>query len=126
MALKTHLFRLVFCSILLVSAFLEFSAAGNDIGYGWRIIENPNDPKLVQIVKFAVAEHNKQANKNLKLVKVLKAESQLVEGMEYRFVISAKEGGGGAAVAPDEYVAVVWEKAWENFRKLISFERLMH
>ncbi|XP_073158929.1 cysteine proteinase inhibitor 1-like [Henckelia pumila] len=114
MAPKTHLFRLIICSIVLVSASLELSDDG------WHIIHNPNDPKLAPTVKFAVAEHNKQANKHLELVTVLKAESQVVEGMEYRFTLSAKDGGG----AVGHYVAVVWEKAWEHFRKLISFERL--
>ncbi|EHA8586682.1 cysteine proteinase inhibitor 1 [Cocos nucifera] len=84
---------------------------------GWQPIKNVNDAHVQEIAKFAVSEHNKLANTRLAFSKVVKGETQVVSGINYRLVVEAKNGGTTA-----KYEAVVWEKAWEGFRKLTSFE----
>ncbi|KAK4480963.1 hypothetical protein RD792_011825 [Penstemon davidsonii] len=42
-------------------------------------LENPNDPHVVEIAKFAVAEHNKEAKASLVFITVVKGESQFGE-----------------------------------------------
>ncbi|KAG6525225.1 hypothetical protein ZIOFF_015179 [Zingiber officinale] len=54
----------------------------------------------------------------MRLVSVVKGETQVVAGINYRIVLEA--GVVGAKV--NVYEAVVWEKEWEKFRKLISFD----
>ncbi|RWW25321.1 hypothetical protein BHE74_00058818 [Ensete ventricosum] len=85
---------------------------------GWTPIENIGDPDVAEIAEFAVAEHNHEAGTNLKLCKVVKGETQVVAGTNYKLVLGAKDGGAGVV---SEYEAVVWEKTWEHFRKLTSF-----
>ncbi|KAK9084683.1 hypothetical protein Sjap_025094 [Stephania japonica] len=83
----------------------------------------PVDPKsahVVEMAKFAVDAHNKQAHTDLKFVGVLKAETQVVFGNNYRMTLEATDGVGGAA---KKYEAIVWEKAWEKFLGLIAFRK---
>ncbi|KAL2473500.1 Cysteine proteinase inhibitor 5 [Forsythia ovata] len=84
---------------------------------GYKPIDNPNDPTVIEIAKFAVDEHNKEAKTNLKFQRVVKGEKQLVHGLNYKLVISAVDGA-----AAQNYVAVVYDKPWENF-SLTSFEK---
>ncbi|KAE8728859.1 Cysteine proteinase inhibitor 5 [Hibiscus syriacus] len=83
---------------------------------GWFPIKNINDPHVTEIAKFAVSEYNKQSKASLELVKVVKGESQVVSGMNYRLVLKAKD-----RTAVKTYQAVVWEKEWQNFKSLTSF-----
>ncbi|RWV83619.1 hypothetical protein GW17_00054739 [Ensete ventricosum] len=88
---------------------------------GWTPIKNISDPDVGEIAEFAVAEHNHEASTNLTLCKVVKGDTQEVAGINYKLVLEAKDGGVGVV---SEYEAVVWEKTWEHFRKLTSFELL--
>ncbi|XP_065022666.1 cysteine proteinase inhibitor 1-like [Musa acuminata AAA Group] len=88
---------------------------------GWTPIKNISDPDVGEIAEFAVAEHNHEAGTNLTLCKVVKGETQVVAGINYKLVIEAKDGGVGVV---SEYEAVVWEKTWEHFRRLTSFKLL--
>lgn len=83
---------------------------------GWQPIKDISDPHVQEIAEFAVSEHNKLANTTLALSKVVKGETQVVAGVNYRLVLETKDGEAMA-----NYVAVVWEKAWEGFRQLTSF-----
>ncbi|KAK9125056.1 hypothetical protein Scep_013902 [Stephania cephalantha] len=57
---------------------------------GWQPVE---DVKEVEgIGRFAVAEHNKEARTHLKFEGVLKGETQIVEGINYRLTIRAING----------------------------------
>ncbi|KAB1217404.1 Cysteine proteinase inhibitor 5 [Morella rubra] len=109
------------CFYLLVLLFFPISATavggkGPLVG-GWQPIKNPKDPHVTEIGEFAVAEYNKQTKAGLKFVRVVKGETQVVAGTNYRLVLEAKD----RAVAKN-YEAVVWEKPWENFRNLTSFK----
>lgn len=88
---------------------------------GWEPIRNASgDPEVRGIAEFAVAEHNGEAKSPLRFVSVVKGEKQVVAGTRYRLALRARDGGRKEA----EYEAVVWEKAWEKFRRLISFTLL--
>ncbi|THU42933.1 hypothetical protein C4D60_Mb00t02400 [Musa balbisiana] len=81
---------------------------------GWTPVD-VNNPHVHDIAVFAVSEHNKEAKEHLTLVNVV------VAGVNYKLLLVTKNEKGASA----RYEAVVWEKEWENFRKLISFKRLL-
>ncbi|GMI72682.1 hypothetical protein HRI_000937500 [Hibiscus trionum] len=109
--------RFPICLLFVVFLPLIFSDArrGNLTG-GWSPIENISDPHVTEIAEFAVGEYNKQSKGSLKLDKVVKGETQVVSGMNYRLVLKAKDG-----TAVETYQAIVWEKAWQNYKNLTSF-----
>ncbi|KAG0455191.1 hypothetical protein HPP92_024150 [Vanilla planifolia] len=116
---------LFFSSILLAST-LSASAAetgvrNETIVGGWTPIKNLSDPHVQEIANFAVEEHNKEGGPPLKLTRVLRGETQVVSGINYRLAIEATDVGGRFG----NYEAVVWEKSWEHFRKLTSFKPLL-
>ncbi|KAJ4704048.1 Cysteine proteinase inhibitor [Melia azedarach] len=107
---KSALFIL---SVLLVAAAARTGAL---LG-GWTPIKDLNDPHVKEIGQFAVAEYNKQSKADLKFQSVVKGESQVVAGINYRLILTAIDG-----TATNKYEAVVWEKSWEHFRNLTSFK----
>ncbi|KAK4439438.1 Cysteine proteinase inhibitor 1 [Sesamum alatum] len=120
MARKSRSLLFVFLAILLSSALNEASPVWKrkaTVG-GWRPIDNPKDPKVVEIANFAVTEHNKEASTALVFEAVVKGETQVVAGTNYRLVIAAKDG---SPTGSKQYQAVVWDKPSLKFRKLVSF-----
>lgn len=111
------------CLFLVVAvASLPLFAAGADrkdslVG-GWTPIKNLSDPHVQEIAQFAVSEYNKQAKKELKYEAVNKGESQVVAGTNYRLTLNVRDGTSTLA-----FEAVVWEKPWQHFRKLVSFKK---
>ncbi|OAY55433.1 cysteine proteinase inhibitor 5-like [Manihot esculenta] len=102
----------------LIFSFLFFAAvAFAALVGGWQPIKDLKDPNIVEIGEYAVKEYNKRANTDLILVNVVKGEEQVVSGMNYRLILAVTEGK-----ASKKYQAEVWEKAWENFKNLTSFE----
>ncbi|XP_009386947.2 cysteine proteinase inhibitor 1 [Musa acuminata AAA Group] len=87
---------------------------------GWTPVD-VNNPHVHDIAVFAVSEHNKEAKEPLTLENVVQAQSQVVAGVNYKLLLVAKNEKGASA----GYEAMVWEKEWENFRKLTSFKRLL-
>ncbi|KAL7088544.1 hypothetical protein ACP275_13G133500 [Erythranthe tilingii] len=88
---------------------------------GWKPIPNLKDPQVVKVANFAVAEHNKEAKTTLEFVTIVKGEQQVVAGLKYRLVISAK-GAAAAAAAPKSYNAEVVSQPWKKLLELLSFE----
>ncbi|KAK4259110.1 hypothetical protein QN277_005477 [Acacia crassicarpa] len=86
---------------------------------GWSPIKDLKDPHVTEIAKYAVSEYDKRSGETLKFEKVIKGETQVVAGTNYRLVLEAKSGSSSAS---KKYEAVVWEKAWEHFRNLTSFK----
>lgn len=84
---------------------------------GWTPIKNITDPHVTEIANFSVTEYDKQSGAKLTLERVIKGETQVVAGMNYRLVLAAKDES-----ATKNYEAVVWEKTWEHFRNLTSFK----
>ncbi|KAK3036921.1 hypothetical protein RJ639_030886 [Escallonia herrerae] len=121
MALKT-LFWLLIISFLVATAFHDVAAAMGGRKEGrvgrWEPIKDPKDPKVQEIGEFAVSEHNKEAKASLKYESVVKGETKVVSGTNYRLRIEAEDGG-----VSGNYEAVVWDKPWKKFRQLTSFKR---
>ena len=120
MVLNFHALPLAVLAVLAMAVCLDVSAAlgGPKLG-GWKPIKDPKDPSVVEIGRFAISERNKEAKSNLQFQEVVKGETQVVSGMNYKLVIAAKDGS-----APHQYEAVVWDKPWEKSRKLTSFKEL--
>ncbi|KAM3321039.1 hypothetical protein P3S67_008241 [Capsicum chacoense] len=86
---------------------------------GWKPITDIKDPEVVETGKFAVDEHNKEAKMVLEFQEVTKGESQVVQGINYRLTISAKDSD-----SLHNYLAEVWVKPGGKSKKLTSFEEL--
>ncbi|KAK1273629.1 Cysteine proteinase inhibitor 5 [Acorus gramineus] len=106
--------------LLLLLSFLLFNIATAIVG-GWTPINDVNDPHVRDIGRYAVDRHERLTGENLLFNDILSGETQVVEGVNYRLVISANEVVGAPSSAK-KYEAVVWEKAWEGFRNLTSFK----
>ncbi|KAG0455195.1 hypothetical protein HPP92_024154 [Vanilla planifolia] len=122
---------ILFFYVILFFSFISlapvFSASAAETGVrrevflgGWKPIKNLTDPYVQEIAHFAVAEHNKDGDPQLKLRRVVSGETQVVAGINYRLVIEAMAVGGSAR----KYEAVVWDKPWLHFRNLTSFKPL--
>ncbi|XP_022142402.1 cysteine proteinase inhibitor 5-like [Momordica charantia] len=101
----------------MVAAVAVAARKGPLVG-GWTPITDVKDPHVQEIGKFAVAAYNTQSKGAIKFDRVESGETQVVSGTNYRLVVVAKDGGGSTA----KYQAIVWEKPWENFKKLTSFK----
>ncbi|XP_059636660.1 cysteine proteinase inhibitor 1-like [Cornus florida] len=83
----------------------------------WQPIKDPKSSQVQEIGAFAVTEHNKQTKEDLKFESVDSGETEVVDGINYRLILSANDGD-----ASNEYEAVVWDKPWAHFRNLTSFK----
>ncbi|KAL7212361.1 hypothetical protein ACSBR2_015113 [Camellia fascicularis] len=86
---------------------------------GWLLIKNLKAAEVQEVAQFAVSGHNKQANAKLVLERVVRGETKVVSGTNYRLVIAAKDGG-----VTSKYEAIVWVKPREHYRNLTSFIKL--
>ncbi|RCV17117.1 hypothetical protein SETIT_3G194100v2 [Setaria italica] len=77
-----------------------------------------NDLGAIELARFAVAEHNTKTNAMLEFERLVKVRQQVVAGTMHHFTVEVREAGG----AKKMYEAKVWEKLWENFKQLQSFE----
>ncbi|KAI6704142.1 hypothetical protein NL676_013278 [Syzygium grande] len=94
--------------------------ATNASGCEWNPIKDVHDPHVKEIGEFAVAEFNKdpQHGADLQFQDVIKGETQVVSGINYRLILAAKDSAGAAV---KNYEALVWEKPWLHFKQLMSF-----
>lgn len=116
--MSARFLHLLLASLLvLVLAGLSSASRAEPLVGGWRPIKNMSDPHISEVAQFAVSEHNKQTNSKLELSRVIKGQTQVVEGQNYKLIIGAKDGGKDG-----KYEAVVWEKVWEKFMELTSFK----
>ncbi|ONI09779.1 hypothetical protein PRUPE_4G009000, partial [Prunus persica] len=105
---------------------------GTPIG-SWQPIKNISNPKVKEVAKFAVSEYNKQAqgkssDPKLVLDSVVRGELQVIHGLKYKLVLSAKNepsvSNPTSTATSDKYEAVVWDLFWQHLKKLISFQLL--
>ncbi|XP_068644590.1 cysteine proteinase inhibitor 1-like [Aristolochia californica] len=111
--MRSHLLLLLL--LLVVSAAAENRRKGQ-VG-GWKQIKDVGDAHVQDVAAFAVAEYNKAEKADLVFKKVIRGQTQVVSGVRYRLIVEAAE-----ADVVSRYEAVVWEKVWENFRKLTEFK----
>ncbi|KAK8575485.1 hypothetical protein V6N13_033276 [Hibiscus sabdariffa] len=109
-------FLILLLSLILLPLIFSEAGRNTNLTGGWTPMGNINDPHVTGIAEFAIDEYNKQSKASLKLVKVVKGETQVVSGTNYRLVLNADDG-----TAEKTYEAVVLEKAWQNFKSLTSF-----
>ncbi|ESW26013.1 hypothetical protein PHAVU_003G084300 [Phaseolus vulgaris] len=105
------------CLILLMFVLFASAVARKNIASGgWSPIKNISDPHVTEIADYAVTEYAKRSGHKLKLEKVIKGETQVVAGVNYRLTLAATDGSSS-----NNYEAIVWEKVWQHFRNLTSF-----
>ncbi|XP_039070601.1 cysteine proteinase inhibitor 5-like [Hibiscus syriacus] len=107
---------LIFLLSLVFLSLIFSDARKANLTGGWSPIQNISDPHVTEIAEFAVGEYNNESKASLKLEKVVKGETQVVSGMNYRLALKAKD-----EATEKTYEAVVWEKAWQNYKNLTSF-----
>ncbi|KAG6404671.1 hypothetical protein SASPL_136924 [Salvia splendens] len=84
---------------------------------GWTEVKDPSAPEYLILATFAVSEYNKQNNKALTLNSVIKAETQVVAGVNYRLRFSAR-----GDISPNgTYEAIVYSQAAPTSLKLTDF-----
>ncbi|KAM5588879.1 cysteine proteinase inhibitor 1-like [Rosa sericea] len=112
--------RPFFCLLAILAVLLPLAAAARGgLAGGWRPIKDINDPHVKEIAEFAVSEYNKKSGKKLEFQSVVKGETQVVAGENYRLVIAVKDNSAAA-----KYEGVVYEKIWEHTRELLSFDQV--
>ncbi|KAM5588002.1 cysteine proteinase inhibitor 1 [Rosa sericea] len=86
-------------------------------------IEDIHDPHVIEIAEFAVSELNKELQKKLVFQSVVRGESQVVAGQNYKLVVAVKDQSSYPTSSVN-YECVVWEKVWLKFRKLTFFHEV--
>ncbi|CAI5484837.1 unnamed protein product [Closterium sp. Yama58-4] len=91
---------------------------------GAKVVEGAaNSAAVQQLAQWAVDEQNKKQNTALRLQAVEGASEQVVAGTLHRIRLTALLPSA-TAPASAQYEAVVWEKPWEGFRELQSFDKI--
>ncbi|KAK7412720.1 hypothetical protein VNO78_04293 [Psophocarpus tetragonolobus] len=112
---------LILFSIALLSLLLFSNVVWSDtlVG-GWSLIKDVKDPYVVEIANYAVTEYDKRFGAKLKLLSVVKGETQVVAGISYRLILETIDDS-----TTKSYQVLVWERPWLHFRNLTSFEPLL-
>lgn len=110
--MKTRLLLLSFALVLLFGVNAAVSAQDDGQitgGYGDASV---TDKDVKSSAAFAVKAHSRKVGKSVTLLKIKKAEVQVVAGLNYRVCMSVREGGKTKTVT-----AVVY-KSLQNKREL--------
>ncbi|XP_004516921.1 cysteine proteinase inhibitor 1-like [Cicer arietinum] len=106
-----------FVVVLLFVVFVASMATRNQLIPGtWVPIKDLNDPHVTELANFAVTEHDKQTQSNLKFDKVIGGETKVVGGIKYCLNITTTGG-----IDFNKYTVTVLEKALLHFRNLTYF-----
>ncbi|CAO2842447.1 unnamed protein product [Amaranthus hypochondriacus] len=91
---------------------------------GYSLIQNLSEPHVIEVARFAIKEHNKMQHKGhmLKFLSIFKGWSQVVAGVNYRLIITAKRLHSRDVA--HRYEALVYERPWEHFMNLTSFKMI--
>ncbi|RZC47199.1 hypothetical protein C5167_040146 [Papaver somniferum] len=106
-------------SILLFICFLSSSSSVDALGGKAEIKDVKTNKEVQDLGKYSVDEYNlkKGEEGSLTFTQVVKAQKQVVAGIQYFLKVSAMENG-----SPKFFDAVVLVKAWEKpANRLISF-----
>ncbi|CAM0871948.1 unnamed protein product [Alopecurus aequalis] len=116
--MRTHSMLLV--TIVLVICIIATTTMARDItgvSGAWQQISNFNDPKVLEIARWAVDEHDRQENDGLQFKRVVSGMLQVVEGKNYNLHIDTVKGDGNEGI----YIAEVYDVPWTHTRTLDSF-----
>lgn len=78
-----------------------------------------NDIELENLAKYAVQQHNRKQNSDIKYVSLVSAQQQVVAGIMYYLDLNARSGGHTKL-----FEAKVWVKPWEHFKSLEGFTEI--
>lgn len=113
--------------IAILALLFPLLAAARDQNGGsaipWKPLENITEPHVTEIANFAVTTYNLQDKKNLVFQKVTKGFYHKEVGTLYRLVIRVKNDKSALTPTAD-YEAVVLEKRWAEYKKLVSFVQI--
>ncbi|XP_057993984.1 multicystatin-like [Hevea brasiliensis] len=74
---------------------------------------DPNSPKIQSLAHFVVYDYNDEKRMHLALLKVLKAEKQVVDGTIYRLTLEVSNGG-----LIEVYETIFYVKV-EEFKRIV-------
>jgi cystatin-C len=75
------------------TAISQIARAACGVLGGWCEIKDVTEPRVQELGKWAVTEHNLQTGSDLQFVAVTSGEEQVVSGMNYNLVIETKGSG---------------------------------
>ncbi|KAL3522235.1 hypothetical protein ACH5RR_015069 [Cinchona calisaya] len=106
---------------LLLTMMVFFLCSNALLFFPWKK-ENAEDPRVIELGKFAIDVHNKEAKTNLLFQRVATAESQL-GGIKYKLLIAAATNDSSNS---DNYEALIIERqrARIKYTKLVSFKEI--
>eukprot|EP00271_Cylindrocystis_brebissonii_P016472 TRINITY_DN400_c0_g1_i2.p2 TRINITY_DN400_c0_g1~~TRINITY_DN400_c0_g1_i2.p2 ORF type:complete len:138 (+),score=28.50 TRINITY_DN400_c0_g1_i2:101-514(+) len=81
--------------------------------------DGQNSLEMTELAQFAVSEHNKKQNSDLKFVKMVSAKQQVVAGLMYYITLEASANGQDGL-----YEAKIWSKPWEKHKSLEDFKQV--
>lgn len=119
MAPKFHILLLILSLSFIPAQLSDITVGRKAMVGGWKPIKNPKDPVIQEIGKFAVTTYNKDSKNNLEYQNVVKGQTQVAAGTNYRLTIVAKDKS-----AANHYEAIVFDQPWTHTRNLTSFKRL--
>ncbi|KAI3846136.1 hypothetical protein MKX03_012973 [Papaver bracteatum] len=114
-----HSSSLLTVSVLMFICFLSYTSVNAQLGGKTEIKDVKTNKEVQDLGKFSVDEYNlkKGEEGSLTFTQVVKAQKQVVAGIQYFLKVSAQENG-----SPKFFDAVVLVKAWEKpANRLISF-----
>jgi len=128
MALSIVVIASIFCHVSAANAgrklldssdLVSNTPAPSSLLGNWQPITDAKDPKVVLIGEFAVNTYNEISNSfPLTFESVLGGQFQVVNGITYKLVISARQN---VTVTTTSYLAVVNDHSGDNVKTLISF-----
>ncbi|KAI7753511.1 hypothetical protein M8C21_014982 [Ambrosia artemisiifolia] len=116
----THHYKSLFLIgiILFFNIFdICFAENGQKTAGNWLDIVSPDDPMVIDVGQFAVDEHNKVTNSNLKFERVVEGATQIVGGMNWRLTIEVEDHRSIKTCK-----VLVYEQPLQNVKKLVSFK----
>ncbi|KAK1389818.1 Cystatin domain-containing protein [Heracleum sosnowskyi] len=128
MAAKSHaILTLLLLSALAIASLATGLGGSGIVGGRTKISDVESNQEIQQLGKYSVTEYNRQQHANrhgddgdtrgdLKFVKVVAAEKQVVAGIKYYLTIVAAKGGNKKT-----FDAEVVVQAWKKSKQLTSF-----
>jgi hypothetical protein len=115
---KVIMFRYSLLTLVLVGVFVVHGAAQDAPAAGGYAKASISSKAVKNAAAFAVRTHGKEEGKPITLVKINKAEKQVVSGMNYRLCMTVRHGKKGEA---HDVIAVVYQPIRKPM-ELTSFE----
>src|ERR1043165_5102587 len=93
--MKKYVLRMLAVAMLVLGGLVKMAAAQPEPVAGGYSNAKTSDRSVRRAASVAVSTHAKRAHHAVTLVKILKAEKQVVAGMNYRMCLSVRRGRRG-------------------------------